>query len=178
MQSATSFNHLRDVKVAIVSQLERSCHRRKRTETALKPRTYALSWKLSELSSHTSLRTLTDKWRHTEELYHHPLQAREPSCAWCLLSVYHHPTVQASRCGPNWSLHTSLPIAACMAMGDVGSWMGSIAYMAETPHTHMHTHIMLCMDTGMHDTEMPPHSHMHIIYMWQLRIENADYFGS
>ena len=41
-------------------QLERNCHRRKRTETALKPRTFALSWKLSEMSNYTSSRTLTD----------------------------------------------------------------------------------------------------------------------
>ena len=144
-------------------QLERNCHRRKRTETALKPRTYALSWKLSDLSNYTSLRTLTDKWWHTEELYHHSPQVRGAICAHasCSLNVYTTITQFKSQGeGPNWSLHTSPPMATCMAIRDEGSWMESIAHVAESPWCiHIYTYIMPCTDTRMQGAEMPPCTH-------------------
>ena len=160
---------LRYVKVAIASQLERSCHTRKRTEIALKP-TYTLSWKLSELSSHTNVWTLTDKWQHTEELYHHSPLAHGPICAHasCSLSLYTTITqFKPQGEGPNWPLHTntSPPMATCMAIGYEGSWMGSIAHVAETPWCiHIYTRIMPCTDTRMQDTEMLPHTHTCILY--------------
>ena len=116
---------LRYVKVAIASWFERSCHRRKRTEAALKPRIYVLSWKLSELSSHTSLPTLTDKWQYTEKLYHHLPQACGP--VHILVACWAYTTITQFKpqgVGPNWSLHTSLLTTRCMAMGDKGHEWG------------------------------------------------------
>ena len=67
--------------------------------------------------------------------------------------------------GATWSLHTSLPMATCMAMGDEGSRMGSKAHVAETLWCiHIYTRIMPCMDTRMQDTEMAPHTHTYILY--------------
>ena len=114
----------------------------------------------------TSLWTLTDKGRHTEELYHHPPHAH--GLVHMLVACWAYTTITqfmpqvwvlTDRCIPvrPWRMYGN---------GRQGSWMGSIANVAA------------CMDTRCKTRRCPPHAHMHIIYMWQLRIENVDYFGS
>ena len=43
--------------------------------------------------------------------------------------------------------------------------------------THIYVYNAMHRYKNARHGDAPTHSHMHIIYMWQSRIENADYFG-